>query len=150
MSQDDAIGSCSIKLKTLAPNELERHELVLKLSEYGAKDIKVKRPVLRISTQYFTCPEASNADEFIGSNNLLAEGYEASTEAREAAERAIKSFHEDIGIVSIQGLELTGVQNISGHNLVGEKIFVKISIENNEQLSKLKINKAQPSSVLWL
>lgn len=36
MTQDDLMGSCSIKLKTLVPNMLERHECELKHSDYGS------------------------------------------------------------------------------------------------------------------
>lgn len=147
MTQDDLMGSCSIKLKTLVPNMLERHECELKLSDYGSKDTKVKRPVLRVSTQYFSCPDEDDAEKI--ADALTEDDPEAAAEAIAAAERELSAM-EDIAIVSVQGLELMGVQSISGRNLVGEKLYLKVSIGNDEKRTKGKINKAQPYSVLWL
>ena len=147
MTQDDLMGSCSIKLKTLVSNALEHHECALKLSDYGAKDSMVKRPVLCVSTQYFSCPDEGAAEKIVDA--LTEDDPEAAAEAIAAAARELSAM-EDIAIVSVQGLELSGVQSISGRNLVGEKIYLKVSIGNDEKRTKDKINKAQPYSVLWL
>lgn len=113
----------------------------------GLKDTKVKRPVLRVSTQYFSCPDEDDAEKI--ADALTEDDPEAAAEAIAAAERELSAM-EDIAIVSVQGLELMGVQSISGRNLVGEKLYLKVSIGNDEKRTKGKINKAQPYSVLWL
>lgn len=147
VTYDELIGTCSIKLKDLDQNKLERHERELKLSDYGAKDTKVKRPVLRVSTQYFSCPDEEDAEKI--ADALTKEDPETAAVAIADAARELSAM-EDIAILHVQGLELKGVQSISGPNMINEKIHLKLSVGNEEKSTKNKRNKAQPFSVLWL
>ena len=58
----------------------------------GLKDTKVKRPVLRVSTQYFSCPDEDDAEKI--ADALTEDDPEAAAEAIAAAERELSAMED--------------------------------------------------------
>ena len=146
-SSHDDIGSASIKMMSAKRDAEELHRLTLTLSKEGLKDSRVQRPLLFVSTKYLTCKTTADSP--------ISESSEGPADSppplsrlgslgNDAAER------EDIGILTVKELELVGVESLNAGTMVGNKIYIKISVGNNEVASQVKINKSHPWSVTWL
>lgn len=151
LTAESSIGACALKLKSLSINLDEVHDLALQLSGTGSADKKCHNPRILAKTKWLDCCGALTASVDAEEGTTEDEAEKAAVAEEEVVDMLSPGkVIEDIGVLTVQGLDLKGVEAINESTLVGKKIYVAMDLCNEGQTTVPKINKNLPYSVSWL